>query len=82
MYHKIECPTCGNEIVAKSIKKPQKCSWCRMLFSVNITKRKGKYIWEAEPVDFPEQADRYRISMMGLEDDRGSVGLVQLPDRS
>ena len=54
MYHKIDCPTCGNEIVVKSVKEPKKCIWCRRLFFVNITKRKGKYIWEAEPVDFQE----------------------------
>ena len=75
MYHKIECPTCGNETVAKSVKEPQKCEWCRRLFLVNLTKRKGKYIWEAEPIDFPEQENKYRMSMMGLEDDRGSAGL-------
>ena len=38
-------------------------------FLVNLTKRKGKYIWEAEPIDFPEQENKYRMSMMGLEDD-------------
>lgn len=70
MYHKIECPTCGNETVAKSTKEPQKCKWCQRLFSVNLTKRKGKWLWQAEPVDFPEVADRYQMSMMGLEGDR------------
>ena len=50
MYHKIECPICGNEIVAKSVREQQKCNWCRRLFSVNITKIKGKYIWEADPI--------------------------------
>lgn len=29
-----------------------------------------KWLWQAEPVDFPEPADRYQMSMMGLEDDR------------
>ena len=73
MYNKIECPNCGNKIVAKSVKEPQKCKWCRRLFSVNLTKRKGKWLWQAEPVDFPEPVDRYQTSMMGLEDDIGSV---------
>lgn len=68
MYSSIECPICGNETVAKSIKEPQKCKWCRRLFSVNLyTKRKGKYIWEAEPVDFAEPADRYAMFMSGVE---------------
>ena len=70
MYNKIECPNCGNETVAKSVKEPQKCKWCRRLFSVNLTKRKRKWIWQAEPVDFPEPVDRYQTSMMGLEDDK------------
>lgn len=61
-YNKIECPMCGNEIVARSIKEPQKCKWCRRLFSVNLIKRKGKYIWEAKPVDFPELVDKCRVS--------------------
>lgn len=71
IYHGIECPVCGNETVAKSVKEPQKCKWCRRLFLVNLTKRKGKYIWEAEPVDFRKSADRYQMSTMGLEGDRG-----------
>ena len=75
MYHRIECPTCGNEMVAESVKEPQKCKWCRRLFLVKLTKRKRKYIWEAEPADFPKPADKYRMSMMGLEDDIGSVGM-------
>ena len=58
MYHRIECPTCGNEIVAESTKEPQMCKWCRRLFSVNITKRKRKYIWEAEPIDFQESVEQ------------------------
>ena len=70
MYHKIECPTCGNEMVAKSVKEPQKCKWCRRLFLVNLTKRKGKWLWQAKPIDFPEPVDRDQMSMMGLEDDR------------
>ena len=69
IYNKIECPICGNKTIAKSINEPQKCKWCRRLFSVNLTKMKGKYIWEAEPVDFHELADRYKTSMMGLEGD-------------
>lgn len=58
MYHRIECPTCGNEIVAESTKELQRCKWCRRLFSVNLTKRKRKYIWEAEPIDFPESVEQ------------------------
>ena len=58
MYHRIECPTCGDEIVAESTKEPQRCKWCRRLFSVNLTKRKRKYIWEAEQIDFPESVEQ------------------------
>ena len=70
MYNRIECPTCGNETVAKSTKEPQKCKWCRRLFSVNLTKRKGKSTGSASQIYFPEPADRYQMSMMGLEGDR------------
>ena len=61
MYQQIECPTCGNETLAKSIHEPQKCRWCRRLFRVILTRRnkqggKAKYNWEVEPVDFPEES--------------------------
>ena len=54
MYENIECPTCGNVTIAKSIDEPQKCRWCRRLFKVRIVRRGGKKLdWEAEAVDFP-----------------------------
>lgn len=57
MYKKIDCPTCGNETIAKSVREPQKCKWCRRLFKVNIVKRnkeskKAKFNWNIEPIDF------------------------------
>lgn len=54
MYQQIECPTCGNITTVKDVPEAQKCNWCRRLFKVTVTRRKkGKYNWEAEPVDFP-----------------------------
>lgn len=60
MYKQIECPTCGNEITAKSVDEPQKCRYCRRLFKVKVTKRnkngkKNKYNWSVEFVDFPTE---------------------------
>ncbi len=65
LYNSIECPTCGNETTAKSIKEPQKCRWCRRLFRVTLKRKnkegqKAKYNWEVEPVDFEDEAPRIR----------------------
>lgn len=72
MCHRIECPTCGNEIVAESTKEPQKCKWCRRLFSVNLTKRKGKYIWEAESIDFSESVGQQGKPVVPASNCKGS----------
>lgn len=60
MHNEIECPVCGNTIIAKSTDEPQKCRWCRRMFKVTVTRRnkeskKAKFNWEAEPVDFVDE---------------------------
>ena len=78
MYHKLECPWCGNEIMVRGTtekKTTQKCHWCRRCVGVSCKKVKGKIVFDAEPEDFPEPErepvkpyqDRYSISMSGLE---------------
>ena len=60
LYKAIECPTCGNNTLAKSIEQPQKCEHCRRLFKVTLKKlnkkegRKAKYAWDSVAVDFEE----------------------------
>ena len=58
MYRDIECPVCGNTTEAKSIREPQKCTWCKRYYKVDIVKRnkegkKVKFDWFAEPTDLP-----------------------------
>ena len=75
-----DCPWCGNEVVAKANGEHQKCKWCKRLFKVSNTKRKGGWIWNLECVDFPEPQDKFAMSMSGLEDDRGPAGLRKYED--
>ena len=52
MYKQIECPTCGNLTLAKSIDEPQKCKWCRRPYKVKVTGENKKAHWSAESADF------------------------------
>lgn len=57
LYRKVECPTCGNEIVVNSGSETQKCQWCRRLVSVKFKRNKPKsrkLNCEVEAMDFPE----------------------------
>lgn len=59
MYRRLDCPTCGNEVTAKSEHEPQKCPWCKRLFKVivkvkNPKSKRRKFNWTPEPVDFEE----------------------------
>lgn len=59
LYKKVECPNCGNEVTAKSVDEPQKCCWCRRLFTAKFIKRKGKkWNCEVEPAEFTEERRR------------------------
>lgn len=56
VFHKTECPHCGNEITVHNGKETQKCCWCRRLMSVKIQKTgKKKFRCEVEAIDFPEE---------------------------
>lgn len=52
MYRNIECPNCGNEVLAKNIKEAQKCKFCKRLFAIKTKQRGRKFIWDAVPVEF------------------------------
>ena len=52
MYSRIECPNCGNDIVAKGVRGAQKCPWCRRLYKVLIEHKGHKIHWSAEAVEF------------------------------
>lgn len=57
LYRKVECPTCGNEIVVNGGSQVQKCCYCRRLMTVKFYRRKPKskkLICEVEAMDFPE----------------------------
>ena len=51
-FRKIECPHCGNEIIAKGINDEQKCIHCRRKYKIEYTKRGKKYHWEPVAIDF------------------------------
>lgn len=75
MYKRIDCPTCGNSTIAKSIEESQKCMWCRRLFKVTITKRgKKKYDWDAEFVEFESEMPRPRIKSLNEYMNRDILG--------
>lgn len=57
LYHKVECPHCGNEITVTNAKEIQKCCWCRRLISVKLGRNKrNKVFCNVEPMDFPEDS--------------------------
>ena len=63
LYHRLECPHCGNEINVNSSKEPQKCHWCRRPILIHLKVRKGKkFEWIAEPVDFEDDKKPQNIS--------------------
>lgn len=67
MRNNIECPNCGNMIVAYSNEEPQKCRWCKRLFKVTLKQKNKegsnpKYIWLAEPVDFVDKVDAKKVA--------------------
>ena len=72
MYNRIECPICGNEVVVKLVKEPQKCKWCKRFFKVNSVKHKGKQILSLECVDFPESVEQQGKPVMPSPNCRGS----------
>lgn len=54
LYKEITCPNCGNEVTAESVRYRQKCEFCRRYFGVRVTKKKGKTIWDVQPIEFSE----------------------------
>ena len=53
LFHKTECPHCGNDVTVNDSKDVHKCRWCRRLISVKFERGKGKrYKCEVEPMDF------------------------------
>lgn len=69
LYHKTECPHCGNEITVNNGKRTQKCRWCRRLISVNLYRVKRKIRCEVEPMDFPEDQDFTKQSYSKWKDE-------------
>lgn len=55
LYHKTECPHCGNEITVSNEKRIQKCCWCKRLVSAKFERTSKKKVkCEVETVDFTE----------------------------
>lgn len=59
LYHRTECPHCGNEITVRNENENQKCRWCKRLVSAKFSRRGKKVLCEVEAVDFPEKGKRY-----------------------
>ena len=70
LYHKTECPHCGNEITVNNSKEMQKCRWCRRPISVTLYRTNKKKIrCEVEPMDFPEGQDFRKQSYSRWKDE-------------
>lgn len=54
---RIECPHCGNDIVAKGVNDEQKCPHCRRKYKINYTKRGKRFYWEPEAIDYSYEAE-------------------------
>lgn len=74
MHKAVDCPSCGNHIWINSGSKISKCKWCKRYFNINITKHKGKFVWDVTVLD-DEQVSTirsredpriYSLSMLGL----------------
>lgn len=53
-YQKVNCPTCGNEIVVSDSSEIQKCKWCRRFMKVTVQKKGRKTILKAEEQGFED----------------------------
>lgn len=57
LYHRVDCPHCGNEVAVNEAKDTIKCKWCRRLISIKFERGKGKKVTcIVEPLDFPEDS--------------------------
>lgn len=71
----VECPHCGNTILADLSWDKQKCEFCRRLYKIKITNHKTKYHWEAVVAEFGDDKYKYieekgifEKSMEGIND--------------
>lgn len=54
LYHRVDCPHCGNEITVNNLRESRKCNWCRRPISVKLEKVGKKIRCEVEPLDFTD----------------------------
>lgn len=70
LYHRTECPHCGNEITVNEAKETLKCRWCRRLVSVKFERGKGKkFNCIVKPMDFPENSKPSAKSLSQWEEE-------------
>ena len=54
---RIDCPHCGNEILAIGVNEDQKCPHCRRKYRIKYTKHGKKFHWEPEVIDYSYEAE-------------------------
>lgn len=58
LYRRIECPHCGNEIMANNLDEPKKCKFCRRKYGVKVHKSGKKVYFEPILIDFTPDEQR------------------------
>ena len=77
LYHKVECPHCGNEINVNDSREVHKCRWCRRLVSAKFERTNGKkFKCEVEAMDFPEEQKRNQVKSFSKWRDEDIYGHV------
>ena len=56
-HRRIDCPHCGNEIIAKGVNDEQRCPHCRRKYKISYTKRGKKFYWEPVAIDYDYDAE-------------------------